>query len=768
VTVVMHRRSAVRAVLVLALAGTLLIGAPPTPATGAPAGVDRAAPESRAAVPGADRRYARRLLYDLHNDLDPHPDRLSGIVLHHLIVNEGVGLGPLIEEEQRRPEGRAAVVDDLFGAVLRRDTDAASREFFVGRLVRIGRQKVMADLLASAEHRTTQGGGTDAGWIDALYRDALGRPADAAGRQYFLGQLQAGRTRGSIASFFTGGTEGRTALVRRLVTELLRRPADAASVSYYAGRLAAGTSVERVIAMIAGSQEYLVKGVEEDVPDADVVLLHGGNVLEYRRLVEYGVEPRSVTVSGLEEDDDLVAIDVRPATGVLYGVTEGGQVVTITPAGVATPLGSPLSDLDDGAELGLAVDPATDVVTVTAGAGVHRIDPDTGDETPRVHHGYEDDDRHRGASPTLSDAAYVADGTAYAVDAGTDAVVTYGDDGRVHTVGPLNADAGPRVGFDVNPDAPGLGYAVLTLPRTGRSLWQVDLATGEPRLLGAGADSVIGLAALADPTRPSSEPAYGITPGATPELRRFTTTDPTPTATWPVTGVAAGTDVVGLDVRPSTGGLYGVGSNGQVYALAVPSGPGTVVATPLGSPLPQFVAADPVGFEVQPTADVARVVNGVRSYRLRFSDGALIGDGTEPGTPGVMVPDFPEDPQPLVIMGSASPQSQRGATPPPATGSGAEVRYHIEQASGGRLLRETVSSPVRIFVIGELFPDTEHVATDVVGFDVAAGFRTTGYALLEVDGGQAIVTIDLASGEARRIVNLTQTPLQVYSAFALA
>lgn len=763
----MHRRPALPVVLALALVGALLGGAPATPA-GAEEGATRATPTPLVRL-AEGPRYARRLLFDLHNDADPDPNRVAGIHLEYLIVREGRGVGPLIEQEQLRPEGRTAVVDDLFDAVLRRDADPTSRAFFVERLGRIGRQKVMADLLASAEHRATQGGGTDAGWIDALYRDALGRPADAAGRQYFLQQLQAGRTRGSIASFFTGGAEGRTALVRRLVVELLRRPADPASVQYYAGRLAAGTTVERVISLIAGSREYLLAGLESELPDVDVVLLHEGNRLEYWRLLVAEVEERLVDVTGLAEGEDLVAIDVRPATGGLYGVTDAGRVVAITPAGVATALGPPLSDLEPGVELGLDVDPVADEVVVTSGAGFHRVDPDTGEETPRIIQAYESGDRHARTTPTFSDLAHTGT-TGYGVDAETDAVVTHDGEGRVTTIGPLHADVGPRVSVDIAPDAPHPAYAVLTVPRAGRSLWELDLATGEPRLISGLAPSVVGLAVVAAADVPSDEPAYGITPGATPELRRISTVSPTPTATWPVIGITAGTEVVGLDVQPSSGGLYGVGSNGQVYALAVPAGVGPAVATPLGSPLAPFVAADGVGFEIDPVTDVVRVVNGVRSYRVRSSDGAVIGDGTEPGTPGTMAPWEVEDPTPLVIVGSATTHAQRGAATPPDDGEGGVTRYHIELAHGGRLLQERPGHPLQVFGFapGLLFPDGGSVVDDVVGFDTSASYRTTGYALLEVGGGQALVTIDLVTGEAHHVADLTETPQRVYSAFALA
>ncbi|HMJ75588.1 MAG TPA: DUF4394 domain-containing protein [Iamia sp.] len=763
-------RFARRVALVALLVGLVVVGAPAPPARAAAPPVAEAG--TGRAQPWDAYAWVRQLVLDLQNDADPDEHVLTEMRFL-LTIELARGFGEDIEWLQRRPESRAAVVDDLFEAVLRRTADAASRSFFVGRLERIGRQKVMADLLASAEHRATQGGGTDAGWIDALYRDALGRPADAAGRQYFLQQLDAGRTRGSIASFFTGGAEGRTALVRRLMAELLRRPADAPSIGYYAGRLAAGTSVERVIALIASAPEYRDRAMAP-VPPIDVVWLYRGSQIGLA-----SVESRTLDVTGLIEGDDLVAVDIRPATGGLYGVTESGQVVSISPAGVATPVGSPLAGLDPAAGVGLDVDPVADAVVVTAGTAVRRIDPDTGVVAPSVTSAYAADDRHEGAVPQLAGVAFTASArsttppsstTGYAIDVATDTLVTQAADGTVATVGPLHADANPRLALDVAPDAPQAAYAVLTVPRAGRSLWRIDLATGEPRFINGVSDSVIGLAVVGDPAVASVEPAYGITPGATPELHRITTHDATPSATWPVTGITAGTEVVGLDVRPSTGGLYGIGSNGQLYALPVPAGVGPVVATPLGLPLAQFDVEDGVGFEVDPTDDAARVVNGDRSYRVRTTDGVVVGDGTEPGTPGTMEPAFPEEvPQvPVSIRGTASTHGQRGAPAPPAyPAAGSATAFHIELAGGGRLLGEQVGDPLRVFVVGPLFREGE-VVDEVVGFDITGGYRHAGYAMLELNGLQAVVAIDLDTGAATPLAILTGAPERVYAAFALA
>ena len=761
------------ALLVAALSAAVVL-APPAGAGTVPGRAAPVRPEPRGWDETSGRTHVRRILIDVQNDADPDAERLSRLALVWFVDQQGPSLRVEMDRLQALPASRAAVVDDLFAAVLRREADAPSRSFFVDRLGRVGRRKVMADLLASPEHHARQGGGTDAGWIDALYRDALGRPADAAGRQYFLGQMAAGRSRGSIAAFFTGGTEGTRALVRRLMVELLRRPADAPSVDFYAGRLAAGDTVEQVISVLLASSEYLAKA-SPLAPDVDAVFLHRGNRLEYRRNQYQTTPSRRIDVSGLDAGDDLVAIDIRPATGGLYGVTEAGQVVSVTPAGVATEVGPPLGGLVTGG-VGLDVDPVTDTVVVTSGATARRVDPDTGTAGPVVASAYATGDRHEGEVPRLTGVAFTASArsatppataTEYAIDVTADALVTASTDGTLVTVGSLHADVGPGAVFDIAPDAPQAAYAVLTVPRAGRALWQIDVATGEPRLLQEVDDSLIGLAVVADPTAPSREQAYGITPGSAPQLHLFPTDDGTPTATWSVTGVAAGTDIVGLDVRPATGGLHGIRSDGQIYAFALPSGGGAATATPVGAPLTLSDADGRLGFEIQPTDDVVRVIDGLHSYRVRVTDGAVLGEGT-------MALQFDDEPgPPLVLDGMASTHSQRGAVPPPpyappGNTDGSARAFHLDLSDGGRVWREQAANPLRLFPVGPLLPSGIDLE-GVVGFDITAGYRSFGFALIEVDGYQVIVGIDLQTGRAAQTyLLLTPTPARLYSAFALA
>ena len=85
-------------------------------------------------------------------------------------------------------------------------------------------------------------------------------------------------------------------------------------------------------------------------------------------------------VTGLNPDEFLLAIDVRPATRVLYGVTNLSTIYTITMlngAAIATKVSAePFTPAIEGSTLGFDFNPATDKITLITNAYQNlKIDP---------------------------------------------------------------------------------------------------------------------------------------------------------------------------------------------------------------------------------------------------------------------------------------------------------------------------------------------------------------------------------------------------------
>ncbi|MGI8938467.1 MAG: DUF4214 domain-containing protein [Iamia sp.] len=112
---------------------------------------------------------------------------------------------------------------------------------------------------ASSEFRSRYGTLDDAGFVDRLYLNVLGRPSDPSGRQYWVGRLQSGAmTRGEVLSRFARSPEHRVrrwaaATVAIAYVAILDRQSDPSGLAYWSGRLRAGAPTRDVLAAFSRS-----------------------------------------------------------------------------------------------------------------------------------------------------------------------------------------------------------------------------------------------------------------------------------------------------------------------------------------------------------------------------------------------------------------------------------------------------------------------------------------------------------------------------------
>ncbi|UYZ63344.1 DUF4394 domain-containing protein [Hymenobacter weizhouensis] len=150
---------------------------------------------------------------------------------------------------------------------------------------------------------------------------------------------------------------------------------------------------------------------------------------------------------------------------------------------------------------------------------------------------------------------------------------------------------------------------------------------------------LLGAAAALTAAAPAAaQTVYGLTipTGAAPvtSLVSFEATAPgTLTSTLPVTGVAAGQTLVGLDFRPNTGELYALGYNptgtqAQLYTINLTTAAATAVGQALTLDLGTTTAR--IGFDFNPLVDRIRVTAGNRAnIRLHPVTGALVATDTQ-------------------------------------------------------------------------------------------------------------------------------------------
>lgn len=254
----------------------------------------------------------------------------------------------------------------------------------------------------------------------------------------------------------------------------------------------------------------------------------------------------SVAITGLQSGESILGIDLRPATGQLYGLGSTSRLYTINAAtGSATQVGSAGAFTLSGTSFGFDFNPTVDRIRVVSDADQNlRLNPDSGvlsfTDTALA---YAIGDPNAAANPNDVAAAYTnnflgsTSTTLYGIDSTLDILVTQNppNNGVLNTVGSILINTSDQVGFDIS-GVSGVAYASLTLPSGFSSLFTVNLATGAATLVGAIGSSLV----IRDITVGVQGPTP--TPTVTPTVTATVTgTPPSPTGTPTATATATPT-----------------------------------------------------------------------------------------------------------------------------------------------------------------------------------------------------------------------------------
>lgn len=224
-------------------------------------------------------------------------------------------------------------------------------------------------------------------------------------------------------------------------------------------------------------------------------------------------------------------------------------------------------------------------------------------------------------------------------------------------------------------------------------------------------------------------------------------------AAFPVQGLAPGEELVGIDVRSTTGQIYAVGTSNRLYVLSLPIS----LSFPITSPLPRRlsfrniiatpVAALPVGLsganfgvDFNPNADRLRVVSDTeQNLRINPDTGETTVDGSlaydvDTDLDGADLGDVNAGQNPSIV-GSAY-------TSPDLDPFTATTLYGIDSALDVLVLQNPPNDGT-LNTIGALGVDT----TEDVGFDITA--TNIAYASLTTTSrivSSGLYTIDLNTG----------------------
>ena len=476
-----------------------------------------------------------------------------------------------------------------------------------------------------------------------------------------------------------------------------------------------------------------------------VALTVSGSVLSFDRATPATLKG-SIAVSGLLPNEKLVGLDVRPADGLLYALSNQARLYTLNAAtGVATfkaVLAAAAGDDNPytaltGSQFGVDFNPVADRLRVVSDTGLNlRIDVTTGATIT--------DGVINGAAAAITASAYTN------AVAGTTSTQLYSLDaagGQVYLQDPPNNGtltapialggtfAGAN-GFDIDARN-NTAYAALTSAGS-TALYTVPLTAGGTATrigtIGTG-EALTGMALI----QPATPKVYALT--ADSRLASFDPATPTTlSASVPISGLISSESVLGIDFRPANGKLYALTSTARLLTVDADSGTSTAVATlsadAADASLPYSGLGNATRFTVDfnPVADRLRVINdNGLNLRINVDTGATTTDG-------------------VINRAGVSPLVAGGAYGNSFAGTRSTVLYDLDAASSV-LAQQVPPNDGTLVNVGALAVPFSGAAS----MDIAGGANGLVLAALRTGatGPYTLYTVSLTTGAATLFRNTT-------------
>ena len=434
-------------------------------------------------------------------------------------------------------------------------------------------------------------------------------------------------------------------------------------------------------------------------------------------------------ITGLQGGENVLGIDFRPATGQLFALGSNSRLYIINKMTAVASFVANLSTALSGTSFGVDFNPVVDRLRIVSNTGQNlRVNPANGAAIV--------DGALNGAATGAEASAYTNSFTGttattlYGISSATDTLYTQNppNAGTLVTVGPLNTNITDVNGFDIF-SADGTAFAAMTtaaVPLT--SLYTINLSSGAATSAGTIGDgltnTIRGIAIEIAAT--SNFTVYGVTTAN--NLVRFNSSRPgTILSTVAITGLQGGESVRGIDFRPATGQLFGLGSNSRVYRIDTVTG----VATFVGA-LTTTLSGTDFGFDFNPVPDRIRITSDAdQNLRANPNDGTNVVDGVLAYAAGD--PNTGQNPN---VVASAYTNSFAGTT--------TTTLYDID-SNLNILTTQNPPNAGTLNTVGSLGVDISGEA----GFDIAPGVNTA-LASLQSAGSttSALFSINLTSGAA--------------------
>jgi hypothetical protein len=233
------------------------------------------------------------------------------------------------------------------------------------------------------------------------------------------------------------------------------------------------------------------------------------------------------------------------------------------------------------------------------------------------------------------------------------------------------------------------------------------------------------------------------------DIARFLSGGPSVVTSVPVTGLQAGETLIGLDVRPANGQLYGIGSTGRLYTLNPTTGAATAVV--VGTTF--TLNGTSFAMDFNPVADRIRLISNT-GQNLRIN----------PDTGALAATDSSITPAGVTITGGAYDRNDRN----PATGT---TLYAIDATNGVLTTVGSINGSPNSPNGGVVGPTVGSLGLGTaldprIGFDISA-FSTLAFATMLTGGTDKLYSINLTTGQAT-LIGTIGTGTTVYTGLTAA
>jgi hypothetical protein len=201
----------------------------------------------------------QRFISELYRDLLKRAVEPLGLAFWNDKLNKGASQSDIVAGIEVSNEYRTDLIQSLYQLYLHRDADPTGFQSSFNLLANGGTAEQLAAVVAgSQEYFKTRAGGTNVGFLNAIYADALGRSASGSDRAGWDLELTGAMSRREVALAILSSNEYRRDFGARAYQQFLDRPASETEVENVA-RLLRSQRDEELLRFIMASDEFFAK-----------------------------------------------------------------------------------------------------------------------------------------------------------------------------------------------------------------------------------------------------------------------------------------------------------------------------------------------------------------------------------------------------------------------------------------------------------------------------------------------------------------------------